>query len=162
VRKPATSAPMLDLLRINESGDSSLESSIISIEESPVANNTTTTNIPVVHITDSTEEPINNNVAAGPNLIRSPSDPNLLGQPKLHETRARSGSFSYMKASPPPHKKHGHYHHHHHHNVLYTSSGAHLMVHHPRAQVAEPPVATSKEVATARLKLWASDKELNL
>jgi len=161
VRKPAAGAPVLDLLCINENGNSSLESSI-SIEESPVTNTTTTTNIPVVHITDSADEPVNNTVVTEHIRTRSPSDPNLLGQPKLHEIRARSGSFSHTAGTPPAHKKHGHHHHHHHHNVLYTSSGAHLMVHHPRAQVAEPPVATSKEVATARLKLWSSDKELNL
>ena len=150
---------MLDLLCINESGDSSLLSSI-EIEENPIGS-TTDISIPVVHISDSINEPVNNNVVAGNILIRSPSDSNLLAQPQLQETRARSGSFSHVNVttSSPAHRRHSH---HHHHNYMYTSSGAHLMVHHPRAQVAEPPVATSKEIATARLKLLASNQELNL
>ena len=143
---------------INASGDSSLVSSVV-IEEHPIANNNAC--VPVVHITDSTSEPVNDNVATGRGLVHYPSDSNLLAQPQSQEVRRlRSESFSPSTAvDPAVHTKHGH---HHHHSFAYTSGGTHLMVHHPRAQVAEPPVANSKEVAKARLKLRASNQELNL
>jgi len=129
--------------------------------EDPVANNVSC--VPVVHITDSTSESVNENVVAGHHLVHYPSDSNLLAHLQSQEVRhSRSGSFSLsttVAPGPVPvHRKHGH-----HHSLAYpTSSGTHLMVHHPRAQVAEPPVATSKEVAKARLMLWSSSQELNL
>ena len=151
---------MLDPVCINNSGNSSLVSSIV-IDEHPVENDITS--IPVVHITDSTSEHVNDNVAAENGLTRHSSDSNLLAQPKPQETRhLRSGSFTPSTAvtpgSAPVHRKHDHHHQH----FVYSSNNTHLMVHHPRAQVAEPPLATSKEVAKARLKLWASNQELNL
>ncbi|XP_065902044.1 mucolipin-3-like isoform X2 [Dysidea avara] len=158
IRKPVPVTPVLDPVCINASGDSSLVSSVV-IEEHPIANNNAC--VPVVHITDSTSEPVNDNVATGRGLVHYPSDSNLLAQPQSQEVRRlRSESFSPSAAvDPAVHTTHGH---HHHHNFAYTSGGTHLMVHHPRAQVAEPPVANSKEVAKARLKLRASNQELNL
>ncbi|XP_065902052.1 mucolipin-3-like [Dysidea avara] len=153
VRKPAPVTTVLDPVCINNSGDSSLMSSVKI--ENPVENNL---HVPIVHITESTSEPVNNSpVTGGHGLARFPSDSNLLAQPQAHEGRFQR-SLSFVSS----HERHqGH-----HHNVAYTSSGTHLMVCQPhmgvKAQVAEPPSATSKEVATARSKLWASNPHLNL
>jgi len=120
--------------------------------ENPVENNS---HIPVVHITESTSEPVSNSPVAG--LTRFPSDSNLLAQPQAHEGRFHRS----LGAAQVPERYQTH-----HHNVAYTSSGTHLLVCQPhirvKAQVAEPPIATSKEVATARSKLWASNPHLNL
>ena len=155
VRKPVPVTAVLDPVCINKSGGASLMSSIKV--ENPVENNV---HIPIVHITESTSEPVDNSpVTVGHSLARSPSDSNLLAQPQPHEDLFQR---SFGPSSVPTHERH----YQQHHNIAYTSSGTHLMVCQPhigvKAQVAEPPSATSKEVASARSKLWASNPHLNL
>jgi len=155
VRKPVPVTTVLDPVRINNSGDSSLMSSVRI--DNPVENNI---HIPTVHITESTSEPVNNSpITIRHGFARSPSDSNLLAQPQPHEDRFQ---HSFGPSSVPTHERH----YQQHHNIAYTSSGTHLMVCQPhmgvKAQVAEPPNATSKEVASARSKLWASNPHLNL
>jgi len=145
VRKAAT-YPSIDPHINDYSGNSSLTGSTISIHEAP----SVISDIPVIQITDPTDQPAN--------IIgqrdRASSDSNLLA-PQTNENRNWLGSSldpNSTTVCAHRHSFHGH-------------SGPHLMVcqqHSAKALVADPPQANKREVAIARSKLWASNPNLHL
>ena len=122
----------------------------MSIHETP----TTISDIPVIQVTDPTDQLANNSINNIGQRGRASSDSNLLA-PQANEDRHWLGN------SLDPNVATGHTHHH----TFHGPSGPHLMVcqqHSAKALVADPPRANKREVARARSKLWASNPHLHL
>lgn len=124
--------------------------SSVSLHETP----TTISDIPVIQVTDPTDQLANISVNSIGQRGRASSDSNLLA-PQLNEDRRWLGN------SLDPNAATGHTHRH----TFHGPSGPHLMVcqqHSAKALAADPPRANRKEVARARSKLWASNPHLHL
>ena len=132
------------------SGNSSMTGSSVSLHETP----TTISDIPVIQVTDPTDQLANISVNSIGQRGRASSDSNLLA-PQSNEDRHWLGN------SLDPNAATGHAHRH----TFHGPSGPHLMVcqqHSAKALAADPPRANKKEVALARSKLWASNPHLHL
>lgn len=149
VRKPPiypTSEPHI----IDHSGNSSLTGSTMSIHEAA----STASDIPVIQVTDPTDQHLTISINNIGQRGRASSDSNLLA-PQINENN------SWLGNSVDPHSTTVHTHRH----SFHDHSGPHLMVcqqHSAKALVADPPRANKKEVAKARSKLSASNPHLHL
>ena len=152
VRKP-TLHPTIDPYIHDYSGNSSLTvsrtASSVSLHETPISD------VPVIQVTDPTDQQPHLSVNNIGQRGRASSDSNLLA-PQANEDR------QWLRNSLDPNSAVGHTHQHTFHG---QQSGPHLLVyqqHSAKALVAEPPQANKDEVARARSKLWASNPHLHM
>ena len=149
VRKPPI-YPIVDS-RINDhSGDSSLTGSTVSIHETP----TIISDVPVIQVTDPTDQPGHLSINSIGQRGRASSDSNLLAPQENEGRNWLGGSLEPNPATAHRHRTHS----------FHGHSGPHLMLcqqYSAKALVADPPRAKRKEIARARCKLWASNPHLH-